>query len=118
MCSNTKADGQPYDTLETFSAHCPNCASRHDPTQVDSAPEVGNPEWGRMQPRMTSVDEGHRGKFVSHFGTTRMHFKNAADVLRQGQGIITVDRHQELDAKGVVQDYFQFSFDHGNRMGC
>lgn len=54
---------------------------------------------------------------VSHFGTTRMSLKAAANVMYQGQGKqITVDRHQMKNENGTTTDYFQFSFDHGNRM--
>lgn len=57
------------------------------------------------------------GKYVSHFGTTRMGFKAAANAMYQGQGKqITVDRHQVVGPDGKTTDYYQFSFDHGNRM--
>ena len=57
------------------------------------------------------------GKYVSHFGTTRMGFKAAANAMYQGQGKqITVDRHQVVGPDGKTTDYYQFSFDRGNRM--
>ena len=57
------------------------------------------------------------GKFVSHFGTTRMNARSAANAMAQGQGKqLTVERHQVTDAEGQTQEYYQFSYDHGNRM--
>ena len=88
-----------------------------------------NPEWGKMQPGDNIRDWMWKtivafrthpsgvGKFVSRYGTTRMHFKNAANIMYQGQGRqITVDRHQQFDDSATVRDYCQFSYDHGNRM--
>ena len=47
------------------------------------------------------------GKFVSHYGTTRMLFKNAANIMYLGQGKrITVDRQQQFDDSGTVRDYY------------
>ena len=46
-----------------------------------------------------------------------MLFKNAANIMYLGQGKrITVDRQQQFDDSGTVRDYYQFSYDHGNRM--
>ena len=143
-CSNSKMDREQYDTFEGFGSNCPNCASnycrkyyftKNDPTQADLAlrwaasiigkAKIENQFSGKIQPnneirawmQETTSHVSGVGKFVSHFGTTRMHFKNAANVMFQGQGKqITVDRRQQLESNGVVQDYFQFSFDHGNRM--
>ena len=57
------------------------------------------------------------GKFVSHFGTTRMNARSAANAMAQGQGKqLTVERHQVIDAEGQTREYYQFSYDHGNRM--
>ena len=57
------------------------------------------------------------GKFVSHFGTTRMNARNAANAMAQGQGKqLTVERHQVIDAEGQTREYYQFSYDHGNKM--
>ena len=88
-----------------------------------------NPAWGLIQPadnirewmwKTIVTFRAHPsgvGKFVSHFGTTRMLFKNAANIMFSGQGKrITVDRQQQFDDSGTVRDYFQFSYDHGNRM--
>ena len=88
-----------------------------------------NPAWGLMQPadnirewmwKTIATFRSHPSgvwKFVSHYGTTRMLFKNAANIMFLGQGKrITVDRQQQFDESGTVRDYFQFSYDHGNRM--
>ena len=57
------------------------------------------------------------GKFVSHFGTTRMNARSAANAMYQGQGKqLTVERHQITGEDGQIQEYYQFSYDHGNRM--
>ena len=85
--------------------------------------------WGDMNPNNNmrewmyetiKVFRNHKtgiGKYVSHFGATRMGFKAAANAMYQGQGKqLTVDRHQTKGPDGKVVDYYQFSFDHGNRM--
>ena len=112
---------------------------KHDPEQADVAlrwaastllqEQKDNPAWGLMQPadnirewmwKTITTLRGHPSgvwKYVSHYGTTRMLFKNAANIMFLGQGKqITVDRHQQFDESGTVRDYFQFSYDHGNRM--
>ena len=88
-----------------------------------------SPTWGRMEPEddirawMYETIKTFRthpsgvGKFVSHFGTTRMNAQSAANAMYQGQGKqLTVERQQVVGSDGKVQDYFQFSYDHGNRM--
>ena len=139
-CSLTKIAGEPYDKLKTFAANGPNCASNfcrsfyfsnHDPTKADIAlrwaasvlikikEEI--PKWGEsvwMEETIEALRTHHAGigKFVSHYGTTRMNFRNSANIMFQGQGKqITVDRQQQLDGRGVVHDFYQFSYDHGNR---
>ena len=112
---------------------------KHDPEEADVAlrwaastllqEQKDNPAWGLMQPAdnirewmwktITTLRAHPSGvwKYVSHYGTTRMLFKNAANIMFLGQGKqITVDRHQQFDESGTVRDYFQFSYDHGNRM--
>ena len=88
-----------------------------------------SPHWGAMKPSTNmrewmlatiKVFRSHHtgiGKYVSHFGTTRMGFKNAANAMYQGQGKqLNVDRHQAKGPDGRTVDYYQFSCDHGNRM--
>lgn len=46
-----------------------------------------------------------------------MTIKNAANIMYHGRGKqISVDRHQVKEEDGTTTDYFQFSFDHGNRV--
>lgn len=53
------------------------------------------------------------GKFVSHFGTTRMNARSAANAMFQGQGKqVSVDRNQIFGSDGKALDFYQFSFDH------
>ena len=112
---------------------------KHDPKEADVAlrwaasiilqEQRDNPAWGLMQPadnirewmwKTIVTFRAHPSgvwKYVSHYGTTRMLFKNAANIMFLGQGKqITVDRHQQFDESGTVRDYFQFSYDHDNRM--
>ena len=112
---------------------------KHDPEEADVAlrwaasillqEQKDNPAWGLMQPadnirewmwKTITTLRGHPSgvwKYVSHYGTTRMLFNNVANIMFLGQGKqITVDRHQQFDKSGTVRDYFQFSYDHGNRM--
>ena len=69
--------------------------------------------WGNMDPNKNmrewmletmKVFRNHHtgiGKYVSHFGTTRMGFKSAANAMYQGQGKqLNVDRHHE--SKGLT----------------
>lgn len=111
----------------------------HDPSRADmilrwaASVIIGqkreSPYWGALDPNKNlrlwvyetmRVFRSHTtgiGKYVSHFGTTRMGFKIAANAMFHGQGKqITVDRHQTVDSDGKVTDYYQFSFDHGNRL--
>ena len=87
------------------------------------------PYWGAIDPtadirawlyetiRTFRVHPSGVGKFVSHFGTTRMNARSAANAMAQGQGKqLTVERHQVTGEDGQTQEYFQFSYDHGNRM--
>ena len=93
--------------------------SKHEPTKADIAlrwtasvlikiKEV-TPAWGEKQPednirkwmeKTIEVLRTHQpgvGKFVSHYGTTRMTSRNAANIMLQGQGKqITVDRQQTV----------------------
>ena len=68
-----------------------------------------NPAWGLMQPadnirewmwKTIVTFRAHPsgvGKFVSHYGTTRMLFKNAANIMFSGQGKqITVDSSNSM----------------------
>ena len=88
-----------------------------------------SPSWGILDPannirtwifetiRTFRTHQTGVGKFVSHFGATRMNARSAANAMAQGQGKqLTVERHQVIDAEGHTQEYYQFSYDHGNRM--
>lgn len=85
--------------------------------------------WGSLGPRADmlrwmketiTVFRTHKsgvGKYVSHFGTSRMPAKAAANAMYLGQGKqISVGRHQVRGNNGETVDLFQLSFDHGNRL--
>ena len=88
-----------------------------------------SPNWGLLDPandirtwiyetiRTFRTHQSGVGKFVSHFGTTRMNARSAANAMAQGQGKqLTVEKHQTTRDDGQTQEYYQFSYDHGNRM--
>ncbi len=88
-----------------------------------------SPFWGSMKPaenirnwmfETIKVFRSHAsgiGKYISHLGTSQMTMKNAANIMFHGRGKqISVDRHQVIEQDGSTTDYYQFSFDHGNRL--